>query len=425
MKHIKFLVVLFLLWAASSAFAGGLWLYEMGMPDMGAASAGRAAVGQDASTATVNPAAMTQLERSQSATAIQVLYIEARFDTDASTFGGGNGGNAGGVVPAGSLHYVHVYDDDLRFGISAGSYLGLGVDYGDEWAGRYYVTEAELMTFGVNPGIGYRVNDWLSVGGGVSLLSASLDQKAAINNAAVPGQAGLADGSMELEDSDTAYGFNAGVLMEASEDTRFGITYRSKVELEFEDVLDLKNVGPVLQGLLNLSGLSGRKVDLDMTLPQTLMFGGYHQLNEEWALVGSLAWQDWSDFGKQELSLSGSGASSFTKDLDYEDTWHVALGAQYRFAPEWLWSFGAAYDTSPIDGSDQRTPDLPLDRQIRLGTGIQYDINEDITVGGVYEYLDLGSAKIRQAGGPLQGELKGEYDDNCIHFFAVNLIWRY
>ena len=81
-------------------------------------------------------------------------------------------------------------------------------------------------------------------------------------------------------------------------------------------------------------------------------------------------------------------------------------------------------DTSPTD-EDTRTPDLPLDRQIRIGTGIQYDWNKDVTVGAAYEYLDAGEAEIDQDGGPLQGPLKGEYDTNAIHFFAVNLIWKF
>lgn len=35
--------------------AAGLWLYEQANPDMGSASAGRVALGSDASTASTNP----------------------------------------------------------------------------------------------------------------------------------------------------------------------------------------------------------------------------------------------------------------------------------------------------------------------------------------------------------------------------------
>ena len=48
-----------------------------------------------------------------------------------------------------------------------------------------------------------------------------------------------------------------------------------------------------------------------------------------------------------------------------------------------------------------------------------------MTVGVDYEYADLRDAEIEQDGGPLQGPLKGEYDTFAIHFFAVNLIWKF
>ena len=410
---------------APAAWGAGLWLYEGGTPDLGTAAAGRAALAGDASTVTANPAGMTRLDRSQMLSAVQGLYVNAKFDTRSSGFGGGDGGNAGGFVPSGTLFYVHRVTDNFRLGIGAGSYFGLGVDYGDDWAGRYYATEAEMLTFGVNPGAGYRVNNWLSVGAGFSVLYATLDQKVAINNSAVPGQAGLSDGKLEIDSDDVGYGFNLGFLVSPWSNTRFGMTYRSEVDLEFEDTASLKNIGPVLQGLLNASGIADSEVQIDMTLPQALMFSAYHQLTPRWAVVGNIGWQQWSEFGKQDLTLESTDSRKFTKDLNYDDTWHFALGTQYRFADSWLWSVGAAYDTSPVDDADNRTPDLPLDRQIRVGTGIQYDWNKDVTLGFAYEYLDAGDAEIDQEGGQLQGPLKGDYDTNAIHFFAVNLIWKF
>ena len=407
----------------SAAWGGGVWLYEGGAPDLGTAAAGRAALAADASTAGTNPAGMTRLDRSQLLSAVQGLYVNSRFDTKLSGFGGGDGGNAGGFVPSGSLHYVHRVTDDFRLGISAGSYFGLGVDYGDDWAGRYYTTKAEMLTMGVNPTAGYRVNRWLSVGAGVGVVYATLDQKTAVNNEAT--DPGFGDGELKLDADDVGYNFNLGILVSPWSGTRFGLTYRSEVDLEFEDAASLKNIGPNLQNALDASGIAGSKVDIGMTIPQALMLSGYHQLSPRWAIMGNIGWQDWSKFGKQELTLRSATSTTFLQDLEYDDTWHFALGSQYRFSDSWLWSVGFAYDTSPLDEFNNRTPDLPLDRQIRIGTGIQYDWNEDVTVGAAYEYADFGKAEISQTGGPLQGPLKGEYDTNVIHFFAVNLIWKF
>jgi long-chain fatty acid transport protein len=56
-----------------------------------------------------------------------------------------------------------------------------------------------------------------------------------------------------------AYGFNLGLMLTPQEGTRFGLTYRSEVDLEFKDTVALENIGPVLQSLLNLSGGAGRQ----------------------------------------------------------------------------------------------------------------------------------------------------------------------
>jgi len=407
---------------STPAWSGGLALYELGTPDVGTAAAGWSARAQDASTAFTNPAGMTRLDRSQMLAGAQPLYVNAKFDTDSSTFGGGDGGNAGGLVPAAGLYYVHDLTQEWKLGVAAASYFGLGLDYNDKWAGRYYVTKAELLTFGITPTVAYQVNSWLSIGAGPSFIYGSLEQKAAINNAVAEGDPNFPDGRIEAEDDDFGYGGIFGVLVEPREGTRFGATYLTKVDLEFKDVAKLKNLGPTLSGLL--AGVRGSKVDLDLTIPQMLMVSGYHELTDNLAIMANFGWQDWSEFGEAQVTVRSATTTELTQDRNLKDTWHVALGTQYRFLEKWLWSVGFAYDSSPVD-KDDRTPDLPVDRQIRYATGLQYDWGENVTLGAAYEYLDAGDAKIDQEGGPLQGDLKGDYKTNEIHFINLNLIWRF
>jgi long-chain fatty acid transport protein len=166
------------------------------------------------------------------------------------------------------------------------------------------------------------------------------------------------------------------------------------------------------------------KVDLKLTIPQMLMVSGYHELTPELAIMANFGWQEWSKFGENQVTVRSTTTTSLTQDRNFKDTYHVALGAQYRFIENWLWSVGIAYGSSPVDNKD-RTPHVPVDRQIRSATGLQYGWGENITLGAAYEYLDAGDAKINQQGGPLQGDLKGDYKRNEIHFINVNLISRF
>jgi long-chain fatty acid transport protein len=357
--------------------------------------------------------------------AFQGMIFESEFNLDSATFSGGDGGDAGDFIESGSFHYVQSLSEKWKLGISAASYFGLGVDYDDDWAGRYYVQEADLITYGINPGVGYKVNNWLSVGAGFSIAYAELEQKSAINNATAEGDPTFPDGRIKLKDDDVGYGFNLGMLFEPQAGTRLGITYRSEVELEFEDVASISGLGPTLTAALDALDLLGSKIDIDMNIPQAVMLSGYHQFTGKLALMANIGWQEWSEFGKSDITVRSTTTTKFTQDRDWDDAWHFALGAQYRIADPWLLSVGFAYDTDPVDDAENNTPDLALDRQIRYAAGLQYDWSTDITVGVAYEFLDLGDANVNLKGGPLQGDLKGDYDPNHIHFIAVNLIWKF
>jgi len=155
---------------ASSSQAGGLYLYELGTPDVGAAAAGWAARAQDAATVFTNPAGMTRLEKSELLVGVQPLYLHAEFSPDANTTTTGSDGDASTWLPAGGLYYVHNLMPKLKIGLSTVGYFGLGLEYENDWVGRYYVQEIKLQALGIQPALAYQVTDWLSLGAGVVAL---------------------------------------------------------------------------------------------------------------------------------------------------------------------------------------------------------------------------------------------------------------
>ena len=414
------LATITLLLPGISAQAAGLWLYEMGTPDVGTASAGMASRAADAATAFANPAGMTRLERSQLMVGVQPIYADIKFDTDRATFGGGNGGNAGGIVPSGSLSYVESVSEDLKLGFTLGSYLGLGVEFNDTWAGRYYVQKVEFLTSIANGAVGYRVNDWLSVGGGISLVYGEFDAQTNINNLFDGG----GDGRLKFDDTDTDIGWNAGLLIEPRSGTRVGLTYISKVDLKYKDRASINGAGPVLDAALRLSGLKNRQSTVHFTLPNQLMLSVYHELTPDFALMVDLGWQNWSQFGQIGVSIDAPDSTSTSVDANFQDTWHVAFGGRYRLNPVWSFSAGMAYDSSPVTDSN-RSIALPLDRQYRYALGLLYALNKDITLGAAYEYMDAGSAPVDQTGGPLKGDLKCDLQNDVFHILALSMNWKF
>ena len=377
--------------------AGGLYINEFGTPSMGVAGAGANAVASDASTSFHNPAGMTRIDGNELMGTAGLLYATVKFDPDADTpIPGGNGGEAGGPAPIIGGFYVHSLSDKWKLGVNLITITGAVLDYDDDWAGRYLNTDLTLLTMTFFPSIAYRVNNWLSLGGGPQIMYADLEMKA---KAPPPN----GNGEVKIDGDDVAFGFGLGALFEVSERTRFGVVYQSEIEPEFSGDVKISPLG------LEVG------TDTKITLAQFIRVSGYHELNDRWALLGSVGWEDWSAFKDINIS-TGRGSQKIPRNWD--DTWKFAAGVHFRPVEKWLLQLGFAYDTSPVD-SDDRTPDMPIDRQIRYATGAQYQWSEKLSVGGQFVYADYGDAKIKN------DLLKGEYDRNDIFFFALNANWKF
>lgn len=423
------LTLLLCLALTNGAGAGGLYLYEVGSPDVGLAGVGYAARAQDAATVFTNPAGMTRLAQPALMVGAQPMYLNLEFNPDgntsavASRLPGGaaaDDGDTSGWMPAGGFYYVHPVNDRLRLGLALNGYFGLSLDYEDDWVGRYYVREATLQAAAIQPAVAWKVNDWLSVGLGVAAIYGILDEKIAVNNIAPA----LADGELEVSDEEWTVQFNLGLLVEPWQGTRFGVTYLSEADLDFSDRVEFSGLGPGRQTALGNQGLLDAKLDLGMTMPQAVMFSFYHEFTSRLALMANLGWQDWSRFGRVDVSVSSDTASSLTTDLGYDDTWHAALGAQYRISDVWELTGGVAYDSAMLD-EDEVTPALPAGDTWRFGLGTRYAWSQAMSLSGAYELAWSGDIDMDVERGPLAGRVSGTYEDVAIHVVYMAIDWRF
>ena len=398
-----------------TAQAGGIGLYEIGTPDVGLASAGYAARAQDASTLFKNPAGMSALDSSQIQAGAQFLYGSVKFSpSKAAPQGGGDGGNAVGGLPGASFFYVQKITDRLSVGFGTFSYFGLAEDYGNNWAGRYYVQKGTLLGMSLMPGASFKVNDWLSVGGCLNAMYGYLDTEVAINTL------GSGDGQMKLSDYEWGFGGVGGILITPREGTRIGVTYVSPVKLNFSDTPSFSNLGPL--GSLPIFS-NPKALDLGITVPQSVMLGAYQDLNDQWALMADVGWQNWSQFGEVEVGYDAAQPNNLTKNLHYDDTWHGALGAKYQYSPEWAFTGGVAYDSSAVSDVN-RTVTLPMGQAYRIGLGTEWQVRESLNVNLAYEFMWCGDMSVNQTSA-YRGDVVGSYENVWFSFATVNVTWRF
>jgi len=396
-------------------------LYEQGTPDVGLASAGQGARAQDASTVFTNPAGMTQLQGSQLLVGVEPLFGNYTFSPNAKTsLKGTNGGNAAVPMPGGSFFYVYSLSPNLKLGFGSYSYFGAPLEYNLNWVGRYRLQGATMLGMSFRPSIAFRAADWLSIGGGPNVMMGFLRAKAGINTL----NPRLGDGQVRYQNYTVNVGGNVGILLTPRDGTRIGMDYLTPVNLNFSDAPFFKGLGPGVTTILRRRNLLVPKVNLGMQVPQQLMADVYQKVTERMALLGSVGWQNWSQFGLVDISIDSANPKSLTKNLHFQDTFHVAAGSQYQLRPQWMLSCGFAFDNSAV-GTPMRTVNLPVGDQYRFGAGVQYAWSKKITLGFADEFMYQGELPIYQNAGPVRGTVAGQYTNTFFNFFSLNMIYKF
>ena len=413
---------------ASSAVAGGLYAGEFGQPNQGASRAGAHALAEDASTAAQNPAGIMFLDGRKTMVTAIIVNSEIEFDQNdqisssspavANADGSrpaSDGGDAGGTSFGAASFHADQINDRWGWGVSLTSISAAVLDQEEaqDFAGRYWATEADILTINLMPSLSYKLTDDLSVGLGVPVMYAQLDLDIAIPGAA----AGAAEGRAQIEDGDDVVaGLSLSALWQANDNTRVGLFYASKIDLKYDS--DLKLTLP--------PGVSPDAIasQVEYTYPQTVRASLTQDLNPKLTLLASLAWEQWSDFEDLAVSTPAGGGAI---PRNWDDTWHYSLGLRWKQDPRWTYYTGVAYDTDPTKASD-RTTDMPIDEQWRFSGGVNYERANGHRMGVVLTYADYGDAAISN-GGNRPGAaaeawtVDGDYSSNRLIFLGFNYGW--
>jgi long-chain fatty acid transport protein len=371
--------------ASSNVFAGGFALNEQSISGMGSGFAGRSSSAEDASTIYGNPAGMARLKREQVSVGAATLFAKSDISRTRSTFGGNEDGDMVSTTTMPMGYYVKPIDDHWAFGVGFYVPFGLITDYGSGFAGRYYANKSEVTTLTFQPTISYAFNEKVSIGFGPTINRISGEISGMVPNPLSPGRN---DGKLKSTGDDTALGFNAGVLVQATDQTRVGLTYHSKVSYH----LDAKT--KVTDGIFSVLGVSGRSYDasLDVDTPESVDVSVTHQFNNDWTLYVGSTWTRWSRF--KELTIENSGLppllsgqlGTISEEQNWHDTWAHAIGAAYQLNNQWVLRAGFSVDQSPANNTN-RGPRIPTGDRKVLSVGAGWTPMENVTIDLAYSYL--------------------------------------
>lgn len=399
---------------AGGAVAGGFAIGTQSGSGTGNAFAGGAAAADDASVAWFNPALMTLLPGKQVAGALNIVKPSFKFSNSASTgafasppASSSDGGDGGDWAYIPSAFFTMAINPSLSIGFAINAPFGLKTEYDTPWRGQLTAIKSEVKSINFNPSVAYKVSDTFSIGAGVSFQRLEAD----LTNSA--GGAGIST----LTADDDGWGYNLGVMFQASPNTRIGAQYRSSIKYTLEGSVSFSVATP---------GNGAIKADLEV--PDSFSLSLFHSTGN-WEFMGDVTWTGWGSL--QQLAVirtttaatlgptlpGAAGATLTTLQFQWDDSWRYSVGANYKLSPQTKLRFGVALDQTPSNDAT-RTARLPDQDRTWAAFGVQWKPSKAGILDFGYAHEFIKNANINNTITGVPGAFVGTFD-NKADIFAI------
>lgn len=436
---------------SGTAAASGFALIEQSGSGLGNAFAGGAAGAEDASTIFYNPAGLSRLSGKQVVVAGTMIKLSAKFSDTGSTpaafqtTNNGNGGDAGSSSLVPNAYFAMEVNPQTRFGLGINAPFGLQTEYDANWIGRFQAMKSKITTVNLNPSVSYDVDEKVSLGAGLNYQRITGDLTSAINWAAIAfgaaggGAGGLAaanaanaagqgEGVTTVTGDDAAWGYNLGVLVKVSEQTRAGLAYRSSIKYKMNGSVGFSNrptaatLGAPLAGGIAAAYPDGA-VSLDLKMPDSFSASMFDRMDDKWDIMADATWTGWSVFNKLDVIRADGSTLSSTPE-NWKNTWRFAAGANHHYSEQWTSRIGVAYDQTPVSDT-YRTARIPDNSRKWLSLGGQYKFSKASALDVGYAHLFVRDASINKDGtATAAGMLVGTYK-NSVDILSVQYAYSF
>jgi long-chain fatty acid transport protein len=367
--------------ACGPAQAGGFAVREQSATGQGLSFAGVASGSGRLSSMFWNPATVTMAPGWQGEAHLSLVIPEADINpgppTPTLALGGSGDIGQDAVVPTSYSSFQ--ITDQLWVGLASTAPFGLVTDPRQVWSGQVYSRSSRIFSLNVNPIVGFKVNEWLSIGAGPMVQYFDVRLK----NAASPFPNAS---SVILEGDDYGFGFTAGVTLTPFAGTSIGIGYRSSINHELEGELSTP------PGVFGPAGLT-LPIRAKINTPETVTVGLSQAISPVMTLHAGFEWSNWSRLGAPAV-VGPAGRPVTDLPLNYEDGYFYSLGLDYWVSENLILRGGVAYEQSPID-TETRSTRLPDNDRFWASVGATYQWNQKLSFDIAYTHIFSPDTKIR------------------------------
>lgn len=404
----------------TSVLAAGFQLTEQSITGLGRSFAGAGIVGDDLSAISHNPAGLTLIE----GTRVQQNFVVTSLDLQYKGVDGSteNGRDTPAVIPSGFIS--HQINENLWVGLGITVPYGLKVRYGSDWVGSERGVSGSILTADFNPTIAWKVNDFISLGGGVSAMYTHSKIKAGLPNKL---------GEFEFKGDDWMFTWDAGVMVSPSDNLRFGLSYRSsaKVTARGDYSIRTKMLG---------SGTVDGKGKLET--PETVMFSGTWKALDNLRLSGLVRWANWKNFDTMDFSANsqselmgnlspaltnmGPLLSNISIENYWKATWLFTLGADWDVNEKWTIRGGIGLETDPIKDQTYRTAVIPDSKRLWLSCGFSYKPTKNWQIDVAYAHLrGIGNDEVWDHAGDKATKVIGHMEKTNAYMVGAGVQYQF
>ena len=434
---------------AGQAGASGFQLREQSVKNLGKSNAG-SLVGKDASNVSLNPAAMTNLDKNTFQSDITVIDLTADFVGSGRILGsahpsapltGGNGGDPGDptVVPnMAAVFPLHGALEGMTIGASVGAPFGLKTEYEPGWVGRYRALTSDVKLVDLTLSAAFKATDGVSVGFGLVYERAEVTLSKAIDfgtaicagsgnpancfNTSYPFKPQQLDGAFEVSGDSASLGYVVGAQIAPNDKLAIGFSHRSEIKHDLKGTLDFQNVPALLANDPRFKdGDGGARLVTPAITTLSISYG----FSDNFRVLADYQATAWSSLHDVTIKRD-TGTVVGSEPFDWKDTDFFSIGAEFDISDAFTIRGGVAQDESPTNDT-HRTPRLPDADRMLYSIGATWNMSESLSIDAAFQRITIENPTINlpvDAAAGNTSTLVGEFEGHA-NLFGVSMQYRF
>ena len=393
------------IFVAGSAMASGWRIPEQSV-DSTAKAGANIASSTRADAAYYNPANMSWMEDTWQVEAdFTYIYLSPiEYEDSRTSFYDSESESEHFFVPTGFA--VSPSYGGARFGLAIVAPYGLAKQWEDPYA-KAFAEEFSLKVIEVNPTVSYAIGDMVSIAAGPRMLYADATVSSDASGTGVPV-------SRSMEGDTVEWGWNVALAVKPNDKLNISTTYRSNVDLDFDETTDLNLMGFALRTPASVS------VPAPAVFALSVAYDVLENLNVE------LTWDRtfWSEYETLDFDYSPQiPGNPFEAPVErnWDDTNAFRIGLTYGLNDKIDLMAGFGYDENPIP-TEHVDFSIPDSDAWLYSLGMQYKVSDalDLGIAALYDYKEERENKVDPA-----GNVYGEFTNASAFLITVGLNYKF